>query len=89
MWLGVLTMAHRAAQTDWLEVINKFGPITAIAAFLVWFITLGVGGDIRSMRMEHQELGYYLREMCMGINAISSRQSSCTPPLRRGPAGED
>lgn len=75
----------------WLRAAYKFGLPGAIAAFLVYFMTMGVGKDLTSIKdkldatlsntsKQHMEQSYYLRAICINLATTEAQRAICTPP---------
>lgn len=59
----------------------KHGPSWILLAYLIYFLTNGVGADVSAGRAEHRELGFYLRAICVGINKDTPNGwQMCQPP---------
>ena len=69
---------HR--ELDLVDWVGKVGVPAAIALFLVWFLTHGIGADISAMRSEHQELRIYLRAICFNTSTTEAQRANCVPP---------
>lgn len=64
-----------------VSLVMKHGPSWILLAYLVYFLTNGVGADVRESRAEHRELGFYLRAICVGINKDTPNGwQMCQPP---------
>lgn len=73
----------------WVQLIMKSGPAWVLLAWVIHWMTAGVGGamqqDLRNMRIEHAELGFYLRAICVGVNKDQPNGwQACQPPRGEG-----
>jgi len=72
----------------WGQLLVKSGPAWLLLAWVIHWMTVGVGGemqkDLRTMRLEHQELGFYLRAICVGVNKDQPNGWQQCQPNREG-----
>lgn len=66
-----------------VQMVMKYGPQWVLLAYLIYFLTNGVGVDVRASREEHRELGFYLRAICVALNKDTPNGwQMCQPPQR-------
>ena len=65
----------------WAKLIARYGIATAVALWLIWFITQGIGIDIRAMRAEHQSLAFYARQTCINTAQTEGQRVACIAPV--------
>jgi hypothetical protein len=63
----------------------KYGPAWVLLAYLVFQMSTGMGGAIAAGNAanlaDHRELGFYLRQICIGINKDAPNAwQQCQPP---------
>lgn len=71
-----------------LAATMKYGPAWVLLAYVVYSLTTGMGADIRSgnasSAADHRELGFYLRQICIGVNADKPNAwQQCQPPTAK------
>ena len=76
-----ITTFFSSGPGGWGQLFMKHGPAWVLLAYLIYFLTNGVGAEVSAMRADHQQLGFYLRAICVGINADRPNGwQQCTPP---------
>lgn len=74
-------LSGKGAGSAWVAPVMKFGPAWALVAYLIYSLTTGMSGDVRAARAEHQDLAFYLRQICIGINRDTPNAwQQCQPP---------
>lgn len=72
--------------TALLTSLQKYGLATAIACFLIWWVTQDVSGTIRdiqtSLDQHISESAYYLRGICLNTSNTDAQRANCIPPAR-------
>lgn len=68
--------------------VMKYGPAWALLAYLVYTMSSGMGAAITAGNAnnlaDHRELGFYLRQICLGVNRDSpSGWQQCQPPREK------
>lgn len=68
----------------WVRAAERFGVITVIAAFLIWFLAGNIAGEIKGLRedvrshmREQSVLIFYLQQICRNG---ASTSGACEPP---------
>lgn len=64
----------------WERLIDRYGVQAAMLAFLIYFVTQTVAGDVRAMRTEHLELRFFLRAICINAADMEWKRVGCIPP---------
>ena len=66
------------------KVLTKEGFATAAAAFLIWWLTMGVSGNIDAIKgilNDHvAESTIYLRGICLHTATNDTERADCVPP---------
>ena len=65
------------------RILSKYGLPTAIALFLIYWVTSDVSGTMRAMQAtlnEHMsESAYYLRAICLHVSKDEAERAECVP----------
>ncbi len=73
---GWITMTDRLAY-----LANKYGPLAAIAIFLVWWIATDISGNLRHIgeRLDSHtaETAFYMRQMCLNTSQNETQRAGC------------
>jgi len=74
-------MTPQTGQPWWAALMAKYGPMTAIAVFLIWWLTSVVAaslGTIQTSLTEHvRATNVYLRAVCLHTARTTAERDDC------------
>ena len=66
-----------------IPILAKFGPITAIAVGVVWWLTYSLSGDLHAVKASQErhamETAFYLRALCVNSAKDDAQRAACIP----------
>jgi hypothetical protein len=67
----------------WAQLIARYGIVGALCVFLVYFLVSDLWANVQAMRVEHSELRYYLRGVCLNTATTETQRAYCTQEQRQ------
>lgn len=68
----------------WEAILTRYGAVTVIALFLVWWLTTGVSGSLSTIQQtlhDHvTETAFYLHAICLNGAHTDGERANCIYP---------
>jgi len=67
-------------QRGWPKIIYTYGVLSAIAIFLVLFLTLGLNDSLNRIHDEHLDQRQLLYAICLNVSQTEVETARCNQP---------